>query len=357
MKIAIIGAGNGGQALAGWLGSKGFEISLYDRNPIRIQKIKNNGGIELTGQVNVKTSVKTISDDIDEIIQDAELILVATTATAHKEIAEKIAKTLTDGQAIVLNPGRTGGALEFRNTLKRLVPDKRLYVAEAQTLVFACRIIEDGKVNIIGIKDRVLVSAIPSSDTPYVISCLAKGFDCFYPAKNILETSFENIGAMFHPCVTLFNEAAIERGESFYFYRDMTEGLSRLIEETDRERLEVAKAFGYEAISAKEWVSYAYGGIKGDTLCERMQNNPAYYDIIAPKTINCRQITEDIPTGIVPLAELGKVAGVPTPLLDSLITMCSLLLGIDFKSEGRNIHNLGLTGMTKDEIIRFIDND
>lgn len=355
MKIAILGAGNGGQALAGWLAAKGFNISLYDRNPQRIKRIKDNGGIELTGQVHIKRSIDTVSNNIYETVHGADLILVATTATAHKEIAEKIAETLTDHQVIVLNPGRTGGALEFKNTLNKLVPNKKLYIAEAQTLVFACRIIEDGKVNIIGIKDRVLVSAVPSSDTPHVINCLKKGFDCFYPAQNILETSFENIGAMFHPCVTLFNEAAIERGESFYFYRDMTEGLARLIEEADKERLEVAKAYGYDAISAKEWVSYAYGGIKGETLCERMQNNPAYYDIIAPKTINCRQITEDIPTGIVPLSELGKVAGVPTPLLDSLITICSLLLHTDFKSEGRNLDNLGLSGMSKEEIIKFIN--
>lgn len=355
MKIAILGAGNGGQALAGWLAAKRFNISLYDRNPQRIKRIKENGGIELTGQVHIKTSIDTVSNNICETVRGADLILVATTATAHKEIAEKIAEILTDNQIIVLNPGRTGGALEFKNTLNKLVPNKKLYIAEVQTLVFACRIIEDGKVNIIGIKDRVLVSAVPSSDTPHVINCLKKGFDCFYPAQNILETSFENIGAMFHPCVTLFNEAAIERGESFYFYRDMTEGLARLIEEADKERLEVAKAYGYDAISAKEWVSYAYGGIKGDTLCERMQNNPAYYDIIAPKTINCRQITEDIPTGIVPLSELGKVAGVPTPLLDSLITICSLLLHTDFKSEGRNLDNLGLSGMSKEEIIKFID--
>lgn len=355
MKVAVIGGGNGGQALAAWISYKGNQVSLYDRSPDRIKRIQDNNGIELTGKVNLKTNISLISNDIVSVIGNAELIMITTTASAHKEIANNIADYLCDGQIVVLNPGRTGGALEFRNTLNELVPDKKIYVAEAQTLVFACRIIEDGKVNIIGIKDRVLLSAIPSTQTIHVINCLKKLFDCFYPANNILETSFENIGAMFHPCVTLFNEAAIERGAQFYFYRDMTEGLAKLIEEADKERLAVANAYGYKAISAKDWVSYAYNGVEGNTLCERMQNNPAYYDILAPTSINCRQITEDIPTGIVPLSELGRAAGIKTPLFDSLITLCSILLDKDFREEGRNLRNLGLEGLTKDEILKKIE--
>ena len=159
---------------------------------------------------------------------------------------------------------------------------------------------------------------------------------------------------MFNPTVVLFNEAAIERVESFYFYRDMTDGLARIIERADTERLAVAAAYGISPISAFDWVSYAYDGVEGKNLCERMQNNPAYYEIIAPKTIDCRQITEDIPTGIIPLSELGKAAGVPTPLFDSLITICSILHNRDFMAEGRTLKKLGLYGLTVEEIIKKI---
>ena len=127
-----------------------------------------------------------------------------------------------------------------------------------------------------------------------------------------------------------------------------------LLEVIDAERLAVAKAYGIDIISAKDWVSYAYDGVEGDTLCERMRNNPAYSEILAPTTISCRQILEDIPTGVLPMSELGKVAGVKTPLFDALIEMCSTLLSIDFRSRGRSLEKLGFSGMNKEEILKAI---
>lgn len=352
--IAVIGAGNGGQALAAHLAAMGRSVRLYDRNQSKVDKLNETRILKLVGALELEGRIEFATTDLRRAIEGAKLIMVATTATAHRELAAQMSSLLKDGQIILLNPGRTCGALEFRNTLEQKGLNKRVYVAEAQTLIYACRIVETGTVNIIGVKDKVLISAFPASDTEHVLTVLNPIYSCFSPAKNVLQTSFENVGAMFHPAVVLFNEAAIERGNKFYFYRDMTDGLSRIIEGIDEERIAVASAYGIEPISAFDWVSYAYDGVEGDTLCERMHNNPAYYEILAPKTIDCRQITEDIPTGIIPMAELGRAAGVPTPLFDSLITMCSVLLDKDFRTEGRTLKNLGLENCSVNEIIKKI---
>lgn len=354
LTVAVIGGGNGGQALAGHLAAKGLKVRLYDRNIPKVNRLNHTKLIRLTGALELEGEIEYATADLEKAILDADLIMIATTATAHRPLAAQMAPILSDGQVIVLNPGRTCGAVEFKNTLHQAGLSARVYVAEAQTLVYACRVVETGTVNIIGVKDKVLVSAFPASDTEYVLNVLKQIFSCFYPAKNVLQTSFENVGAMFHPTVVLFNEAAIERGNCFYFYRDITEGLSRMIEIADKERLTVAAAYGISPISAFDWVSYAYNGVEGNTLCERMHNNPAYYEILAPRTIDCRQITEDIPTGIIPMAELGKVAGVSTPLFDSIITMCSILLDRDFRAEGRTLARLGLQGYSVEEIIKKI---
>ena len=352
--VSIIGAGNGGQALAGYMAYSGCRVRIYDRSAEKVSDLNRKRKIELTGALNITGQIEFATTDILLAIKAANIIMIATTATAHKEIAIKIAKHLEHNQIIVLNPGRTGGALEFKNIIDISGIKKRIYISEAQTLVYACRLIETGLVNIIGVKSHVLISALPASDTQHILEILNPIFGCFFAAKNVLQTSFENIGAMFHPTVVLFNEAVIERGIPFYFYRDMTDGLANLIEKTDQERLSVAKAYNFNPISAKDWVSYAYDGVEGNTLCERMQNNPAYYEILAPKTINCRQITEDIPTGIIPLSELGKAAGVKTPIFDSLINLCSVLLNRDFMAEGRTLKNLGLKGLSVEEIIKTI---
>lgn len=353
--IAVIGAGNGGQAFAGYLSSIGYKVRIYDRDENRVRELNLTKKIQLVGSLQLEGSIEFASSDLKRVIDNSQLILIVTTASAHRDIAIQLTPLLEERQVILLNPGRTCGALEFRQTLLENGLDKKVYIAEAQTLVYACRIIHNGKVNIIGVKDKVFVSAIPSSDTDHVMDIIKPIYPCFYPANNVLQTSFENVGAIFHPAVVLFNEAAIERGNVFYFYRDMTKGLSRMIEEADKERLAVAKAYGINPISAFEWVSYAYNGVEGKTLCERMRNNPAYNEILAPSNIDCRQITEDIPTGIVPFAELGKAAGVSTPLFDSLINMCSILHDTDYYSKGRTLKKLGLDGLTKEEIIQKLD--
>ena len=354
MKIAIIGAGNGGQTMAGHLSLMGYKVSLYDIDVEKMNILKQLEGIQLEGRLKGLGRISCVTTDIVEAVKGAEIIMVTTVANAHQAVAISIAPYLEEGQVIVLNPGRTCGALIFKQTLKSAGCTKRVYIGEAQTLVYACRVIENGHVNVIGIKDEVLLSGLPSADTDYILSKLNPIFSCFVKADTVLNTSLENIGAMFHPCVLLFNAATIERNEFFWFYRDMTEQVAEFIERFDAERLAVGKAYGIDLLSVREWIKFAYKDTKGETLCERMRNNPAYHDIKSPSTIFTRQLTEDIPTGVLPMIELGKVAGVDTPLLQSMVYICEALLNRDMHSSGRTLKNLGLDGMTKEQILNYI---
>lgn len=356
MKIAVIGAGNGGQAIAGYLASKGHIVNIYDRDEAKIDDIQKIGHIKLIGKINCCGKLNIVTADIKRAIDDTNVIMVTTTANAHADVAQSIAQYLHNGQIIVLNPGRTCGALVFKQALKKSGCTKRIYIGEAQTLVYACRLIKNGEVNIIGVKDEVLLSGLPSSDTGHILSVVSTLFPSFKETDNILRTGLENIGAIFHPCVCLFNAATIERQDEFWFYRDMTNQVAGFIEKFDSERLAVGKAYGLELLSVNEWIKFAYNDTVGDTLCERMKNNPAYHDIKAPGTIFTRQLTEDIPTGVLPISELGRAAGIKTPLLESMVQIIENLLDIDFHSNGRTLKTLGLEGKNKDEIITYITN-
>lgn len=354
MRYSVLGTGNGGQAIAGWLAMQGHSVSLYGRNENVVEFLNSRKSIELTGAIKGFGALAEVTSNIHQSVSDAEVIMVVTTANAHSAIARQIASDLIDGQVIILNPGRTGGALEFKQALESAGCKTRVFVAEAQTLVYACRLVEDGIVNIIGVKDKVLLSAVPSSDTEYVLSKIKPSYPCFCAAENVLRTSLENIGAMFHPCVLLFNAATIERHDVFWFYRDMTPEIANFIEEFDKERLAVGKAYGIDLLSVNEWISYAYPATQGTTLCEKMKNNPAYHDIKSPSTIFTRQLTEDIPTGVLPIMELGETAGVAVPLMRSMVDICSRLLRIDFRKDGRTLEHLGLAGKSKDEILNYL---
>ncbi len=343
MRFTVIGAGNGGQALAAYLAIQGHRVCLYNRSADRIRHTLTTHAIELTGRISGIGILADVTDDIGRAVTGADIIMIATTANAHADIAAAMAPYLSPGQTILLNPGRTGGVWTFRKALDDISCTSPVFLAEAQTLVYACRLISDGKVNIIGVKDHVLLAGENRTCTKAVIERLQPVFPCFHEADNLLHTGLENIGCIFHPCVILCNAAAIERGNSFYFYRDMTPQTSRLIKQVDNERLAVGEAYGLHLTSAEQWVSEAYSNVTGMNLCEKMQNNPAYNDILAPDTIFSRQLMEDIPTGLIPISELGAARKVPTPVTDSIITLSGALLETDFRATGRTLESMNVT--------------
>jgi opine dehydrogenase len=351
MNICVIGIGNGGQSIAGHFALLGHRVTLYGRNLSKVSIISETKMIHLSGKINGSSYLSFVTDSLDAAVSDAQLIMVVTTADAHRDLAKQIAPFLRDNQIIVLNPGRTLGALDFSNVLYQNT-DKRVYIAEAQSLIYACRADSPGNVRIIGVKDKVLLAAYPAVDTLHVLEVLNNIFPCFLSASNTLETGLENIGAILHPSVILFNAASIERGNLFYFYNDMTPSIARFLETIDLERLAIGRAFGFNLKSLTEWLSFAYPGINGDKLCDKIKNNQAYYKILAPTKLDSRLLTEDIPTGILPLIELGKIKGVSTPLIESVLHLSQSLLMRNFEVEGRTLKNLFPNEVNIDSIIK-----
>lgn len=350
--ITIIGAGAGGQTMAGHFSLLGHNITLYNRN---IKKFDNNiiknKGIYIKGKIEAFAKIKLITNDIKKAVIGADIIILTTTANAHFSLARKMSKYLKDGQIVVLSPGRTLGALEFKNCLIKNNCFNKVYIGETQTLIYACRKIKNGTVEIYGIKNRVHFSALPGSDTNYILKILNNIYPCFYKAKNILETSLENIGAILHPAIMSLNSTSIKNGKFKYFYKDITKKEISLIKKLDKERLKIGKAFGCDIISVEDWISFAYKDIPKLSFIEKINKNPAYFKIRAPKSIYHRYLTEDIPMGIIPLIELGRIAGVDTKNLQYIVIECSKLLKINFYKNSRNLKKLGLEGLTLKELI------
>ena len=115
----VAGAGNGGLAMAGHLGYMGFEVRLYNRTDEHLNAVRWYGGVDLEGAVEGFGPVRTATSSIRTALEGAEVIMIVTPSTAHLPLAELMAPFLRDGQIVVLNPGRTGGALEFREALRR----------------------------------------------------------------------------------------------------------------------------------------------------------------------------------------------------------------------------------------------
>lgn len=345
-KVAVLGAGNGGHAFAGDLALRGYQVRLYNKFSHEIVDLQAAGGVRLEGAIDGFGPLDLVTTDIASVVAEADIILVVVPATAHAFMAEACSPYLRDGQVIVLNPGRTGGALEFHQVLKGRGVECRVVVSEAQTLLFACRISGPARVRVNSIKRQVPLAALPSRDTPRALEALRPLYPQFVAARDVLETGLDNMGAVFHPGTVVLSVARIESGVPFEFYRDMTPAVARFLEAIDEERLAVARAYDVSAISAADWLERSYEGVGGVTLYDRILSNPAYAGIAGPRSLDVRYVLEDVPTGLVPIASLGRLAGVDVRATAGLVDVCGALCRRDFWLEGRNLHRLGVAGLT-----------
>jgi opine dehydrogenase len=336
--------------MAGHLGLHGVPVRLYSAFEEEIIPIREQGGVTLQGSIEGFGPVELATTDPARVVGWADLILVVVPANVHRVMAETCAPFLRDGQILVLNPGRTGGALEFASVLSHLHVRCQVRVAETQTLIYACRLAAPARVQILGVKRQVLLSAFPARDTEAVLEAITPLYPQFRGASSVLETSLDNIGAVFHPATVVLNAGRIEARESFEFYHDMTVSVTSVLEAVDRERLAAAAAFGITLDSARQWLLKSYEGVEGDSLHECIHSNRAYRGIKAPTSLEVRHILEDVPTGLVPIASLGTLAGVPTPTSRAIVDLCGVLLERDFWQEGRSAAQLGLASMSVDEI-------
>jgi opine dehydrogenase len=356
IKITVIGAGNGGQALAGYLAMKGFDVALFNRSRRRIYPIIESHKIKIEGQVDGEYEVSFATTKIDEAMKGRKLIMVVVPAFAHKEIAERMAPFLEDGQIIVLNPGRTGGALEFYNTLKREGVKKDVIVAEAQTFIFASRMSNPGVTRIFRIKNAVPVSALPASRNPELAETLQQVMPEFEIVKNIVYTSFNNIGVVLHPATLILNAARVETtaGKFEFYFEGISPSVAKVLEKIDEERCEVMKLFNVQPMTVKEWLSYAYD-VSGQNLYHAIRNNEGYRGIYAPTSLDNRYLLEDVPMSLVPISSFGKEFGVETPVIDSMISIANVMLDGNFWETGRTVEDLGLKGWSIEKIIKFVE--
>ena len=355
--VAVIGAGNGGLAMAAYLASRGASVNLCDPFPQYLEGTQKAGYIELTYRGESSRQVlNMVTADIAAAVSGVRLLLVVTPSYTHKIIAGQCAGVLGDGRIVVLNPGRTGGALEFLNTIRSKGCQSDVTIAEAQTLIYSCRKSGENAVEIYGVKKSVDLGAIPSDRAQSVADVLRPYYPQFNPVKNCLQTSLSNVGALFHPSPVLLNIGRIENDtRGFRHYRDgITPSVAGLIKAIDRERIAVADAYGLEILSGEEWLKNSYETY-GDSLYELVQHYEAYGEIMSPNTIQSRYVTEDVPMSLVPISELGKIADVPTVNIDAVITLTSSIYQTDFRSEGRSVKNLGLEGMNRSQVINYFE--
>jgi opine dehydrogenase len=352
---SVLGGGNGGQSLSAHLALLGFRVRLYDIFEETIESIRTRGGVEVSGAVNGFGKIELATTDIAEAVEGADIIMIVTPAVAHREIAVNCAPHLCDGQIVFIHPGSPGGALEFKKGLHDQKCDKAVTVAESNSLLYACRSSQPGVTTIFAVKKELMVAALPATETERIVKSLNAAFPQIYAGSHVMAPSLSNPNAMMHPAPTLLNTSLIESDCKWLYYWDgITPTIGAFVEAMDAERLAVARAFGLKMPSTLEWYKLAYGA-DADTLSEAVKKNMAYAEVKGQNTLCTRYLLEDIPMGLVPMVSLGKMLGVDVPRMETVVNLAELLIGRDLTSSGRTLDNLGLAGMSVDQIRAFLE--
>jgi len=358
-QITVIGAGHGGKAMAAHLALMGAEVTLYNRTWKHVEAIAERGGVFVKSNedVNGFSELAKVTSDLEEAIGQSRLIMLVVPAFAHAELAKNMSGFLQSGQIVVLNPGRTFGALEFRKVLAENHCSANVIVAETQTFLYASRSDGPAQAFIHRIKEAVPLAALPATDTHEVLDVLKPYFPQFINGKTVLHTGLNNIGAIFHPTIMMYNLGRIETlGGDFQFYIDgVTPSVAKLMEAVDRERVRIGRMLGIEIITAKEWLKLAYDA-DGENLYEAIHNQMGYRGINAPSTVNHRYINEDIPMSLVPMASLGDMLGIRVRGMASIIRQACIIRERDFWSIGRNVESLGISHLRAKNLLSMVTN-
>jgi opine dehydrogenase len=368
-KITVIGAGNGGHAMAFDLSSRGYKVLLYEHPEFirNIEGIIEKGGIEAVETIAGKNdgprpalagfAEVTATADIRAAIDFSDTLFMIVPSFAQEILFSSIMPHLRDGQTLTILPGNLG-SLVFKKMMREAGIRKKVLFAESNTIPYACRMTSPGHVFVLAIKRGMAIGALPGSKIDRVVGKLQEILNLsLFPQKNVIQVGLNNPNMVVHPPTAVLNMGIAEsRQGAFFFYREgMSESVSKVQQKIDEERMAVTDGLNLGRETFCQHILKCYN-LDVKTIREFAETSPIHssfgYD--GPKNPRDRYISEDCPFLLVPVHEFGKLQGIGTPAVESIITLASIFNDIDYFKAGRTLGKLGLAGMSKEQILDYV---
>lgn len=344
MKIAIVGAGNAGTAVASDLSFKGHEVtlvktsnSMHDDNFNYLLANDNTMVLDDFGEEKV-CKIKEVTRDLSKI-SDAQVVILYIQTSYHEDVIQKMMPYLNEEQILLINPGYLSTAYVLKHA-----GDKKLTVAEATSSFIDCRIIEPGRIRVGFRNVRNPLGIYPVSKTEEAKALLNQMGYPFEYLGSVIEAALHNPNMMVHTVGAVMSIPRIENTNGNYvmYHEVFTPSVWKILEALDKEKMDVIEHFGLERISYVDMAKFR------NSLDETIDAKESFFNYammptraIGPTKVDSRYITEDVPQGIVMLEALGKSLDIPTPIASSLIEIASAALGRDLRLEGRTPDTLG----------------
>lgn len=356
-KVAVMGSGNGSQAMAADLTLKGHEVRLYESETFastaNAKYVFTNKEIRLKGKAGEGIAkISCVTTDIFEAIKDTEVIFIPLPAFSHDYYAEILSDVVTDGQIIVLTPGNLGSLV-----FKKIFADKGVAAdvifCETATLNYDARILEPGYVYVYDRNYEIKCGVLPAYKSEEVYKILEKYYGEFIPCEDVLSCGLHSLNPCLHIPGCVMNAGRIERSKgNFYLYEEgITPTVAQVMEVLDAERGKLVETLGYDLMTVAMELAE---GREPRTIWEEVNGCQTLEFIKGPTSLKNRYFTEDIPYGLVAWSELGNMLGIATPLIDAFIEIGSIIIDQKPRETGRTLERMGISGMTLSELKKYL---
>ncbi|SFG56283.1 NAD/NADP-dependent octopine/nopaline dehydrogenase family protein [Prevotella sp. KH2C16] len=345
MKVAVIGIGNVGVAIATDLSINGHDVDLIKTSERKSEAfdrlLRNNNRVYLKeNTIYTEAKVNSVSKDLGKIT-DAEVVIITIQSTYHEDLIKRISQYLNSKQVVLVICSYMSSFYFSKYCLELPM------IAEATGPYLEGRVELNDKPNEVVFRVGCRLTRSPLSvfhdnrkdECMENLQSLYKGFSADY---SVIESALLNPNMVLHTVGAIMSIPRIEFSDgNFCMYREAysrkNKATLNIMEQLDKEKMYVLDALGGRKINI-----YDAGGFLGKDPLESFYKYSESSDrAISPTSIHSRYITEDVSQGLVLLEDIALRLDIISPVTSALISLASAALGEDFRSKGRTLEKLG----------------
>lgn len=340
IRVAILGAGGVGLACAAVLAHKGHAPVLWARHDAAVQAIRAQG-VQAQGALEGRFPV-LVDSDLATVVEHAAVILLTLPANGRRVLFDRLLPMIRPGQTLIISGDLSlGGSYLHRRLMAAGIEAD---VAAWSTTAVMGRRLAAHQVQIGGIRPVGPMAVLPVSAQNRALAVCTELFGPGFTAAGPLAILMGNLNPPVHMANALCNITRIEKAEAWGNYDGITPAVARLIEDLDRERLDLASRCGLTVRSVRQHFHRSFDLPDTLTLAEmaaelhrRRRGAPP-----GPTSLATRFLTEDLPFGVWPMIRAAQLLGVHLPLHEAGLTLLSSLCGQDFAAANDLIDDCGL---------------
>ena len=390
--VAVLGGGSVGRTCAADCKLGGNTVRLFDIQPFAEKSLQylEKTGVTLVGHPKNKygfsrlgnAKFDMITDNMEKALDGAKLILVCIPSVAHEAFFEQLAPLLKDGQIVHIIPDNYG-SLRLRRKMREIGNKASVIIGGWSSAPYGTRIQTEGGVPT---PEQYLVyraitlrgSALPTTDTDDFLES-TKYLGCFdsitqgdgpVAGNTVLDIGFSNVNPVIHVPGTVLGASVMENFGKIYGGHDRYQysiyshafcpSLSEVQVEFYNEEIRLAEAIGVDVARYPREDFFSRASILGPEYMGEGCIIPVDEQWVTgyttgPFSIHNRYITEDVPVGCHVYHELGKKFNVPTPVIDAMITIASVMVGTDFFKTSVKLDELGIADLDKQQLLDYLN--